>query len=67
MKARTTETARFEILRVQTHFAVERLIEEATENGFGADDAIELLEQALDVMRTYRSTSARYPKTPRLF
>ena len=67
MKVRTKETARFEILRVQTHFAVERLIEEATENGFAADDAIDLLEQALDVMRTYRSTSARYPKTPRLF
>jgi hypothetical protein len=67
MKVRTTDTARFEIFRVQTHFAVERLIEEATKNGFSADDAIDVLEQALDVTRTYHSTSAIRPKTLRLF
>jgi hypothetical protein len=47
--------------------AVERLIEEATKNGFSADDAIDVLEQALDVTRTYHSTSAIRPKTLRLF
>jgi hypothetical protein len=67
MKVRTTDTARFEIFRVQTHFAVERLIEEATKNGFSADDAIDVLEQALDVIRTCHSTSAIRPKTLRLF
>lgn len=64
---RATDAVRFEILRVQSHFEIERLIDRATENGFSADDAIYALEQALEAMRSYRATRAKYPKTPRLF
>ena len=67
MKAREKDSVRFEILRVQTHFEIERLIEQATEMGFGADDAIDALEQALDALRSCHSSQAKYPKTPRLF
>jgi hypothetical protein len=61
------DTVRFEILRVQSNFEIERLIDRATENGFSVEDAIDALEQALEAMRSYRSTRAKYPKTPRLF
>jgi hypothetical protein len=64
---KATEHVRFEILRVQSHFEIERLIDRATENGFSAEEAIDALEQALEAMRSYRATRAKYPKTPRLF
>jgi len=64
---KTRRISRVEILRVQSHFEIERLIDRATDNGFSSEEAIDALEQAVEVMRTYRSTRAKYPKTLRLF
>jgi hypothetical protein len=64
---KATDSVRFEILRIQSHFEIERLIDRATDNGFSAEDAIDALEHALEAMRSYRATRAKYSKTPRLF